>query len=69
MYNLMAREYWYGTSKVTNPWQANINNSSSVVVHAIDSPLIYADGNHYDSNGALTPTQFEYIYKKLSSNN
>ena len=69
MYNLMGREYWYGAAKVTNPWQTNLNNSSSVVVHAIDAPLIYADGDHYDSNGALIPTQFKYIYKKLSSNN
>ena len=68
MYNLMAHEFWYnGSSKISNPWTATLNNSSSVVIHAIDAPLIYADGNHYDSNGLLVPTQFEYIYKPLSS--
>ena len=68
MYNLMAHEFWYnGKVKISNPWTATLNNSSSVVIHAIDAPLIYADGNHYDSNGLLVPTQFEYIYKPLSS--
>lgn len=67
LYNLMAREYWYGSgSKISNPWGAQIDNSSAVVIHAIDAPLIFADGAHYDSNGALAPTQFEYKYKPLA---
>lgn len=67
LYNLMAREYWYdGGSKISNPWGAQINNSSAVVIHAIDAPLIYADGSSYDSNGAPVPTQFEYKYKPLA---
>ena len=68
MYNLMAREYWYnGSSRINNPWTATLNNSSSVVIHGIDAPLLYADGTHYDTNGLLVPTQFNYIYKPLSS--
>jgi hypothetical protein len=67
LYNLMAREYWYdGGSKISNPWGAQINNSSAVVIHAIDAPLIFADGSSYDSNGAPVPTQFEYKYKPLA---
>lgn len=67
LYNLMAREYWYnGASKISSPWGATINNSSAVVIHAIDAPLIYADGNSYDANGAPVPTQFIYKYKKLA---
>ena len=68
-YNLMAREYWYNSgSNITTPYTVNLNNSSSVVIQGIDSPLIYADGKHYDSNGLLIPTQFEYTYKPLSDN-
>lgn len=68
MYNLMAREYWYSSgSRITTPHNVSINNSSAVVIHGIDAPLIFADGNHYDSNGALVQTQFEYVYKQLSS--
>ena len=65
----MAREYWYNSgSNITTPYTVNLNNSSSVVIQGIDSPLIYADGKHYDSNGLLIPTQFEYTYKPLSDN-
>lgn len=68
LYNLMAREYWYGSSsKVSSPFNVNLNNSSTVVIQGIDSPLIYADGKHYDSNGQKIDTQFKYTYKKLSS--
>lgn len=68
MYNLMAREYWYTSSgKITAPWNVSIENSSAVVIHGIDAPLIFADGTHYDSNGLLVPTQFIYTYKPLSS--
>lgn len=68
MYNLMAREYWYKSDKkITAPWNVTIDNSSAVVIHGIDAPLIFADGTHYDSNGLLVPTQFIYSYKPLSS--
>ena len=67
LYNLMAREYWYTAgSKISNPYTVSLNNSSAVVVHAIDEPLIFADGAHFDSNGAPVPTQFEYKYKPLA---
>ena len=65
-YNIMAREYWY-TDTGSKPYNKLLNNSSSVVIHAIDSPLIYADGEHYDSKGLPVHTQFEYIYKPLST--
>ena len=67
LYNLMAREYWYTAgSKISTPYTVSLNNSSAVVVHAIDEPLIFADGAHFDSNGAPVPTQFEYKYKPLA---
>lgn len=66
-YNLMAREYWYQSSgKISNPSSVQLNNSSAVVVHGIDSPLIYADGKHYDQKGLLVPSQFNYTYKPLT---
>ena len=56
LYNLMAREYWYeSSSAVKNPYQTTLNNSSSVVIHAIDGPLLY------DS-----PGQFKYVHKPLT---
>lgn len=68
MYNLMAREYWYASSsRVTNPHTVQLNNSSAVVVHAIDSPLLFADGTHYDQKGLLVPSQFIYTHKPLTS--
>ncbi|MBR1520488.1 MAG: fasciclin domain-containing protein [Bacteroidaceae bacterium] len=69
MYNLMANEYWIkGTMALTaNPYQYNIDNSSSVAIHAIDGPLVYADGKHTDAEGNLVPTQFIYKYKPLTS--
>ncbi len=67
-YNLMAHEYWYKSkSKVTSPYNTQLDNSSSVVIQGIDSPLIFADGKHYDSNGQKVETQFTYSYKPLSS--
>ncbi len=67
-YNLMAREYWFTASKtISSPYTVAINNSSAVVVHGIDAPLIYADGEHYDSKGLLIPTQFVYTYKPLTT--
>lgn len=56
-YNVMAREYWYnGSTKISNPWTATLNNSSSVVIHAINEPLFFD-----------APAQFTYKYKPLSS--
>lgn len=54
-YNLMANEYWYGSSStIRNPWEVRINNSSFVVIHAIDSPLLYSK------------EQFVYKYQPLT---
>lgn len=41
LYNIYAREYWYDGTEVKNPYAATLNNSSAVVIHAIDTPLIY----------------------------
>ena len=49
-----------------DPHKFYIANYSSVAVHVIDGPLVYADGNHKDSNGDIVPTQFKYTYKKLT---
>jgi len=55
MYNIMAQEYWSeGTNSSANPYSVSLDNSSFVVIHAIDGPLLY------DS-----PNQFKYEYKKL----
>ena len=67
-YNLMAREYWLESSgAITNPNNVRLNNSSFVVIHAIEDPLIFADGAHYDSKGNEIATQFVYSYKPLTS--
>lgn len=67
-YNLMAREYWLDSgSTITNPNSVNLNNSSAVVVHGINHPLIFADGKHQDSSGQLIESQFTYSYKQLTS--
>ena len=58
-YNLMAREYWVdGTSVSTIPTNTTLNNSSFVVIHAIDGPL------YYDA-----PKQFKYEYKPVVTDN
>ncbi len=69
LYNIMADEYWItGDMKATdNPYQKQINNSSSVAVHAIDGPLVYADGQHKNAEGDIVPSQFTYQYRPLSS--
>ena len=68
-YNLMAREYWFtdedSRKQFANPNTMRLNNSSFVVIHAINDPLIYADGEHYDSKGNKILTQFTYTYKPL----
>ena len=57
LYNMMAREYWYDSKNViTNPYSVTLNNSSSVVVHAIDGPLVYD-----------APAQFKYKYKPITT--
>ena len=57
LHNLMAREYWYESSTtVKTPSQAKLNNSSFVVIQAIDGPLFY-DRQH----------QFKYTRKQLTT--
>ncbi len=63
-YNLMAREYWF-TGSDSNSDDMMIDNSSFVVIHAIEDPLIYADGSHFDAQGHEIKDQFHYIYKPL----
>lgn len=59
LYNIMAREYWLESgSAIKTPWTVKLNNSSAVVVHAIDGPLLY------DSK-----SQFSYSYKPLTKDN
>lgn len=69
LYNIPATEYWVkGTlTAASTPYNFQLDNSSSVVVHAIDGPLVYADGKHTDAEGNLVPTQFVYKYKPLTS--
>lgn len=72
--NLMAREYWLGTSAeitgTTNPTNINIDNSSAAVIHAINHPLFYATGTSYNSQPRdaddYVPSQFKYNYQPLS---
>lgn len=59
LYNLTAREYWIkSTSGTATPAQTanaatlTLNNTSSIVIHAIDTPLLYD-----------APSQFTYVYK------
>ncbi len=78
LHNLVASEYWISNAissknstglmkSTSDPTEFYLNTSSSVVLHAIDHPLIYADGKHKNQNGDIVPTQFEYKYKPLSS--
>ncbi len=68
LYNLMANEIWIDSySIVGTPYSCNIAIAPFVVIHAIDSPLIYADGKHTDSLGRTIPTQFEYQYYPMST--
>jgi len=57
-YNLMAREYWFtdedSRRQFVNPNTMRLNNSSFVVIHAIEDPLIFDAEN-----------QFTYTYKPL----
>ena len=56
-YNLMAREYWLNSGDpITNSNDVTLNNSSFVVIHAIEDPLMF-DPKH----------QFKYTYKPLTS--
>jgi len=78
LYNIVAQEYWVSNTSTTEQSSATMsptdnsnkfymNSSSFVVLHAIDKPLIYADGKHKNANNDVVPTQFEYIYKPISS--
>lgn len=53
LYNLVASEYWTEGRTNTNPYMARLNNSSFVVIHAINKPLLYS------------ADQFKYEYKKI----
>lgn len=77
LYNIVAQEYWVG-NKETDPSTSILKStdnstvfyqtsSSFIVLHAIDAPLIYADGEHYNANNDKVPTQFIYKYKPISS--
>jgi len=57
MYNVMAREYWLNNSKAESATM--IETSSSVVLHAIDHPLLYK----YKEGADLTlPENNQFIY-------
>ena len=58
LFNLMAREYWYHGDKVDTPYKSQIENSSTVVIHAINEVLLYD-----------APAQFTYTYKPLTKVN
>lgn len=56
LHNLMAREYWYeSAAAVKNPYSTKLDNSSFVVIHAIDGPLFFD-----------TQNQFKYTRKQLT---
>ena len=78
LHNLIATEYWIshavasGVSDQTmspsdDATRFYLNTSSTVAIQGIDHPLIYADGKHKNFNGDVVPTQFEYMYKPLST--
>jgi len=57
MYNVMAREYWLNNAKAESATM--IETSSSVVLHAIDHPLLYK----YKEGADLTlPENNQFIY-------
>lgn len=63
-HNIYAREYWYknatgSSTTITAPYSANINNSSAVVLHLVDNPLIY----NY-TPGSTDPDKNQFLYKK-----
>ena len=55
LYNLVANEYWTEGRSNTIPYTARLNNSSFVVIHAINKPLLYS------------ADQFKYEYKPTGS--
>ena len=58
LYNITAREYWIKgdgnkvPAQTASPTGLTLNNSSSIVIHAINEPLLYD-----------APAQFHYVYK------
>lgn len=68
-FNLMAREWWLIDDKnkkdIKTPYNCKIDNSSSAVIHAVDTPLLYS----YKA-GSTNPDENQFIYKdrKLSTN-
>lgn len=68
LYNLMANELWISSSsEVRNPYTCSLAAAPFVVIHAVDAPLIYADGSHNGPTGGVIPTQFEYHYYPVAS--
>ena len=67
-YNLMAREWWLIDEKnkkeIKTPYSCKIDNSSSAVIHAVDTPLLY----NYKA-GSTNPDENQFLYKdrKLST--
>jgi hypothetical protein len=57
MYNTMAREYWLNKAKVEEA--TLLETSSSVVLHAIDHPLLY---KYYEGTDLTLPENNQFIY-------
>ena len=57
MYNVMAREYWLNNKSVESA--TLIETSSSVVLHAIDHPLLY---KYYEGEDLTLPENNQFIY-------
>jgi hypothetical protein len=57
MYNVMAREYWLNNKAVESA--TLIETSSSVVLHAIDHPLLY---KYYEGEDLTLPENNQFIY-------
>ena len=54
LYNIQAREYWLsGLTTASSPYKFTMENSSSVVIHAVDRPLLFSE------------TQFNYIPRTI----
>ena len=54
LYNIQAREYWLsGLTTASSPYKFTLENSSSVVIHAVDRPLLFSE------------TQFNYIPRTI----
>ena len=54
LYNLVANEYWANGRSIQDAYKTTLYNSSSVVIHAIDGPLMYSNkqfvNEYWDNN-------------------